>query len=62
MSLVIRNIEEDDFKEVEVLTREAFWNIYRPVCFEHLVIHNMHKNKKSIEDLDLNQHQNIMYI
>ena len=30
MSLVIRKIEEDDYDEIEVLTREAFWNVYRP--------------------------------
>ena len=28
MSLTIRKIEKDDYNEVEVLTREAFWNIY----------------------------------
>ena len=37
MSLTIRKIEKDDYNEVEVLTREAFWNIYRPGCSEHLV-------------------------
>ena len=51
MSFVIRKIEERDYKEVEVLTREAFWNIYRPGCSEHLVLHNIHKDKKSIEEL-----------
>lgn len=53
MSLVLRNINKNDYKEVEILTREAFWNIYRPGCCEHLVIHNMHKDKKSIEELEL---------
>ena len=51
MSLIIRKIEKDDYKEVEVLTREAFWNVYRPGCSEHLVLHNLHHNNKSIEDL-----------
>ena len=53
MSLIIRKIEKDDYKEVEVLTREAFWNVYRPGCSEHLVLHNLHHNNKSIEDLEL---------
>lgn len=53
MSLVLRNINTNDYKEVEILTREAFWNICRPGCCEHLVIHNMHKDKKSIEELEL---------
>lgn len=53
MSLVIRKIEERDYKEVEVLTREAFWNIYRPGCSEHLILHNIHEDKKSIQQLEL---------
>ena len=32
MSLVIRQIQEEDYEDVEKLTREAFWNIYRPGC------------------------------
>ena len=53
MSLVIRKIEENDYKDVEILTREAFWNVYRPGCVEHLVVNNIHKGKKSIEELEL---------
>ena len=48
MSLTIRKIEKDDYNEVEVLTREAFWNIYRPGCSEHLVLHILHKNNSAI--------------
>ncbi|MBU5336962.1 GNAT family N-acetyltransferase [Intestinibacter bartlettii] len=53
MSLTIRKIEKDDYDQVEVLTREAFWNIYRPGCSEHLVLHKLHENNRSIEDLEL---------
>lgn len=53
MSLIIRKIQENDYKDVEILTREAFWNVYRPGCSEHLVVHNMHEDKKSIEELEL---------
>lgn len=53
MSLVIRKIEKRDYKEVEILIREAFWNVYRPGCSEHLVVHNIHEDKKSIEELEL---------
>ena len=53
MSLVIRKIEEDDYDEIEVLTREAFWNVYRPGCSEHLVVHNIHRDESSIKDLEL---------
>ena len=53
MSLVIRQIQEEDYEDVEKLTREAFWNIYRSGCSEHLVVHNIHKEKSSIEELEL---------
>ena len=51
MSLVIRQIQEEDYEDVEKLTREAFWNIYRPGCCEHLVVHNIHKEKSSIDEI-----------
>jgi predicted N-acetyltransferase YhbS len=48
----IRLEEEKDYYEVENLTREAFWNLYRPGCFEHLVVHNLRKDKSFIKELD----------
>lgn len=30
-----------DYDEVEFLTREAFWNVYRPGCDEHLIVHSL---------------------
>ena len=35
----IRLETKDDYDEVENLTREAFWNVYRPRCTEHYVLH-----------------------
>ena len=32
---------ENDSFEAENLTREAFWNVYRPGCDEHLVLHEL---------------------
>ena len=40
----IRLEEEKDYKIVENLTREAFWNKYRPGCMEHLVVHKLRNN------------------
>lgn len=48
----IRLEEEKDYLEVENLTREAFWNVYRPGCFEHLVIHKLRNDKSFVKDLD----------
>ncbi len=33
-----------DYAAVEALTREAFWNIYKPGCDEHYIIHSMRGN------------------
>ena len=33
--MIIRLEETKDYREVENLTREAFWNVYRPGCTEH---------------------------
>lgn len=48
----IRLENENDYYEVENLTREAFWNVYRPGCFEHLVVHNLRKDKCFVKELD----------
>ena len=34
----IRLEQPKDYREVENLTREAFWNVYRPGCTEHYVL------------------------
>lgn len=48
----IRLEETKDYFEVENLTREAFWNIYRPGCFEHLVINNLRNDESFVKELD----------
>ena len=30
--MIIRLEDTKDYREVENLTREAFWNVYRPAC------------------------------
>jgi RimJ/RimL family protein N-acetyltransferase len=41
-----------DYREVENLTREAFWNVYRPGCTEHFVLHCYRDNPDFIPELD----------
>lgn len=43
---------EKDFLEVENLTREAFWDVYRPGCNEHLVLHKLRNAESFIKELD----------
>lgn len=50
--MIIRLEEGKDYFETENLTREAFWNVYREGCFEHLIIHNLRKDKSFVKELD----------
>ncbi len=53
MSISIRQEEENDFKSVEDMTREAFWDLYKPGCDEHLVLHKIRKVPAFVKELDL---------
>ena len=48
----IRLEEEKDYREVENLIRESFWNVYRPGCSEHYVIHVLRDDSAFIKELD----------
>lgn len=48
----IRLEKESDFFTVETLTRDAFWNVYRPGCSEHFVLHNFRNKNSFIKELD----------
>ena len=52
MDVLLRQEEEKDYNSVEYLTREAFWNVYKPGCDEHLLIHNIRNKKEFIKELD----------
>lgn len=47
----IRLETENDYREVENLTREAFWNVYRPGCLEHYVLHKFRNRADFIRQL-----------
>ena len=42
----------EDYREVESLVRESFWNVYRPGCSEHFVIHELRNDPAFIKELD----------
>ena len=48
----IRLEQPKDYREVENLTREAFWNVYRPGCTEHFVLNQYRTNPDFIPELD----------
>jgi predicted N-acetyltransferase YhbS len=53
MELRIVKTNSGIFYQTEKLTRETFWNLYKPGCDEHLVLHQLRKSDDYIEDLDL---------
>lgn len=50
--MIIRLEKPEDWREVEELTREAFWNVYRPGCTEHYVLNQYRSNPDFIPELD----------
>ena len=51
--IVIRRETERDHRAVEELVRESFWNVYRPGCLEHYVIHRLRSDPAFVPELDL---------
>ena len=49
----IRRERPADYAAVERLTREAFWNVYRPGCMEHYVVHVLRDDPAFVPELDL---------
>ena len=49
----IRREQPADYAAVEQLTREAFWNVYRPGCMEHYVVHVLRDDPAFVPELDL---------
>lgn len=51
MNGIIKLEEEKDFKRVEFITREAFWDLYGPGCDEHLILHQLRKSPAFVKEL-----------
>ena len=54
----IRLERPEDYREVENLVRESFWNVYRPGCSEHFVIHVLRDDPAFVKELDFVMEQN----
>ena len=48
----IRLEQKEDYGKVENLVRESFWNVYRPGCSEHFVIHVLRDDPAFVKELD----------
>ncbi len=51
-SFLIRPERPEEYREVENLVRESFWNVYRPGCSEHYVIHVLRDDPAFVRELD----------
>ena len=49
---IIRLEKKEEYRQVENLVRESFWNVYRPGCSEHLVIHVLRDDPAFVKELD----------
>ena len=48
----IRLEKKEEQRAVENLVRESFWNVYRPGCSEHYVIHVLRDDPAFVKELD----------
>ena len=50
-TITIRRETESDYGAVENLVRESFWNVYRPGCMEHYVLHRFRCDPAFVPEL-----------
>ena len=53
MSVTFRREEEKDYRAVEAMVRESFWNVYHPGCVEHYVLRCLRKDPAFVPELDI---------
>lgn len=51
-NIIIRLEKEEEHHKVENLVRNSFWNVYRPGCLEHFVLHQLRKDPAFVPELD----------
>ena len=49
---IIRAERKNEYREVENLVRESFWNVYRPGCLEHYVLNQLRSDSAFVPELD----------
>ena len=51
-NITIRIEKKEEYREVENLVIESFWNVYRPGCLEHYVLNQLRKDPDFVAELD----------
>ena len=55
---IIRLERKEEYREVENLVRESFWNVYRPGCLEHYILNQLRNAPAFVKELDFVMEQN----
>lgn len=50
--MTVRLERPADYRETELVVREAFWNCYSPGCMEHYLLHVMRDSPGFVPELD----------
>ena len=51
-NIIIRLEKKEEYREVENLVRESFWNVYRPGALEHYVLNKFRDDPAFVRELD----------
>ena len=51
-NIIIRLEKKEEYREVENMVRESFWNVYRPGCLEHYVLNQLRDDPAFVKELD----------
>ena len=51
-NIVIRLEEKSDYREVENLVRDSFWNVYRRGCLKHYDLNQLRHDPAFVPELD----------
>ena len=52
-NVTFRLENKNDYENVENMIRDSFYNVYRPGCFEHYLMHNLREDKDFVKELDI---------
>ena len=51
MDYIIRKEAPADYYDAELMTKKAFWNLHRPGCDEHLLVHKLRRDGSYVSEL-----------
>ncbi len=52
-NITFRLEKEEEYREVENLVRDSFWNVYKPGCIEHFLLRELRKADGFVKELDI---------